>query len=105
MKKIDRAMTTSRCPVVTEKATSPPAQQGVLRGREQRPPSRKSRTPSEKLFDVKVKSVNPLLRRARPKCSSVICFQSDVKRAIVTLEEATASDVPPGYRELIRRCH
>ena len=55
-------------PVVTEKATVRlRAQQGCVQGCLQRRPSRRSRTRVEKLFDVKVKSVNTLVRKGKTK--------------------------------------
>jgi len=45
----------------------------------------------EKLFDVKVKSVNTLVRKGKHKPSAAARRAIDVKKAIVTLEEATAS--------------
>jgi large subunit ribosomal protein L23 len=45
----------------------------------------------EKLFDVKVKSVNTLVRKARSSVQGPVGQQSTTKRAIVTLEEVTPS--------------
>ena len=51
----------------------------------------------EKLFDVKVKSVNTLVRKGKVKAfSGRLGAQSDVKRAIVTLEEGHRIDVTTG---------
>jgi large subunit ribosomal protein L23 len=51
----------------------------------------------EKLFDVKVKSVNTLIREGKVKAfKGRIGQQSDVKRAIVTLEEGHRIDVTTG---------
>ncbi|HEX9072259.1 MAG TPA: 50S ribosomal protein L23, partial [Pseudolabrys sp.] len=51
----------------------------------------------EKLFDVKVKSVNTLTRPGKLKVfRNKIGQQSDVKRAIVTLEEGHKIDVTTG---------
>jgi Ribosomal protein L23 len=51
----------------------------------------------EKLFDVKVKNVNTLIRRGKVKVfKNRVGQQSDVKRAIVTLEEGHRIDVTTG---------
>ena len=51
----------------------------------------------EKLFDVKVKSVNTLVRKGKTKVfRGTFGSQSDVKRAIVTLEEGHRIDVTTG---------
>ena len=51
----------------------------------------------EKLFDVKVKSVNTLIRKGKKKVfKNRLGQQSDVKRAIVTLEEGHRIDVTTG---------
>ena len=51
----------------------------------------------EKLFDVKVKSVNTLHRRGKWKAfRGRYGLQSDTKRAIVTLEEGQKIDVTTG---------
>jgi large subunit ribosomal protein L23 len=51
----------------------------------------------EKLFDVKVKNVNTLTRKGKLKMfKNKLGQQSDVKRAIVTLEEGHRIDVTTG---------
>ena len=51
----------------------------------------------EKLFDVKVKNVNTLVRQGKVKVfKNKIGQLSDVKRAIVTLEEGHKIDVTTG---------
>ena len=51
----------------------------------------------EKLFDVKVKSVNTLIRKGKSKVfRGNFGSQSDVKRAVVTLEEGHRIDVTTG---------
>ena len=51
----------------------------------------------EKLFDVKVKSVNTLVRKGKHKAfRGRLGEQSDVKKAIVTLEEGHRIDVTTG---------
>ena len=49
------------------------------------------------MFDVKVKSVNTLVRKGKTKVfRGNLGSQSDVKRAIVTLEEGHRIDVTTG---------
>jgi large subunit ribosomal protein L23 len=51
----------------------------------------------EKLFDVKVKSVNTLVREGKVKTfKNKVGQLSDTKRAIVTLEEGHRIDVTTG---------
>jgi large subunit ribosomal protein L23 len=51
----------------------------------------------KKLFDVKVKSVNTLVRKGKTKVfRGSFGSQSDVKRAVVTLEEGHRIDVTTG---------
>ena len=51
----------------------------------------------EKLFDVKVKAVNTLVRKGKRKAfRGRPGVQSDVKKAIVTLEEGHRIDVTTG---------
>jgi len=51
----------------------------------------------EKLFDVKVKGVNTIVRKGKVKAfRGVVGNQSDTKRAIVTLEEGHRIDVTTG---------
>ena len=51
----------------------------------------------EKLFDVKVKSVNTHVRKGKVKAfKGTVGEQSDVKRAIVTLAEGHKIDVTTG---------
>ncbi len=51
----------------------------------------------EKLFDVKVKSVNTMVRKGKLKVfKGTRAHRSDVKKAIVTLEEGQSIDVTTG---------
>ena len=51
----------------------------------------------EKLFNVKVKAVNTHLRKGKMKTfKNIRARQSDVKRAVVTLEEGHSIDVTTG---------
>ncbi len=84
-------------PVITEKATHASEYNKVLfkvRGDATKPQIKEA---VEKLFDVKVKSVNTLVRKGKSKMfRGNFGSQSDVKRAIVTLEEGHRIDVATG---------
>ena len=84
-------------PVVTEKATLASEHNKVVfkvTGKATKPQIKEA---VEKLFDVKVKSVNTLVRKGTTKgCRGQFGSQSDVKRAIVTLEEGHRIDVTTG---------
>jgi len=84
-------------PVITEKATMASEHNQVVFkvAREATKPQIKEAV--EKLFDVKVKSVNTHIRKGKVKAPrGSIGVQSDVKRAIVTLEEGHRIDVTTG---------
>ena len=84
-------------PVITEKATiASDSNQFVFKvRREATKPQIKAAI--EKLFDVKVKSVNTLVRKGKTKVfRGQFGSQSDVKRAVVTLEEGHRIDVTTG---------
>ena len=84
-------------PVITEKATIASEQNKVtfkVAGTATKPQIKEA---VEKLFDVKVKSVNTLTRKGKTRMFRNIRGQrSDVKRAIVTLEEGHKIDVTTG---------
>ena len=84
-------------PVVTEKATLASEHNKVLfkvSGKATKPQIKEA---VEKLFDVKVKSVNTLVRKGKHKAfRGRFGEQSDVKKAIVTLEEGHRIDVTTG---------
>ena len=84
-------------PVITEKATTLSEQNKVVfkvRADATKPQIKEA---VEKLFDVKVKSVNTLTRPGKVKVfRNRFGQQSDVKRAIVTLEEGHRIDVTTG---------
>jgi large subunit ribosomal protein L23 len=84
-------------PVVTEKATLASEHNKVLfkvAGKATKPQIKEA---IEKLFDVKVKSVNTLVRKGKNKVfRGTYGAQSDTKRAIVTLEEGHRIDVTTG---------
>jgi len=84
-------------PVITEKATmaSEFNQVTFKVARDATKPEVKEAV--EKLFDVKVKSVNTLLRKGKTKrLRGFAGKQADFKKAIVTLEEGYSIDVTTG---------
>jgi len=84
-------------PVITEKATMASEHNKVLFKVRKDATKPQIKEAVEKLFDVKVKSVNTLIRGGKVKAfKNKIGRQSDVKRAIVTLEEGQRIDVTTG---------
>ena len=84
-------------PVITEKATALSDQNKVVFkvSRDATKPQIKEAV--EKLFDVKVKSVNTILTKGKVKMFRGTRGQrSDVKKAVVTLEEGQTIDVTTG---------
>lgn len=84
-------------PVVTEKSTMASEHNKVVfkvQGGATKPQIKEA---VEKLFDVRVKSVNTLVRKGKTKAfRGTFGTQSDVKRAVVTLEEGHRIDVTTG---------
>ena len=84
-------------PVITEKATNLSEQNKVIfrvRADATKPQIKEA---VEKLFDVKVKNVNTLVRKGKVKAfRGSLGIQSPSKRAIVTLEEGHRIDVTTG---------
>jgi large subunit ribosomal protein L23 len=84
-------------PVITEKATNLSEQNKVVfkvRSNATKPQIKEA---VEKLFDVKVKSVNTLVTKGKVKMFRGTRGQrSDVKKAVVTLEEGQTIDVTTG---------
>ena len=84
-------------PVITEKATIASDRNQVIfkvAGTATKPQIKEA---VEKLFDVKVKAVNTLVRKGKRKAfRGRPGVQSDVKKAIVTLEEGHRIDVTTG---------
>src|SRR6187431_3779159 len=84
-------------PVVTEKATTASEHNKVIfkvAGTATKPQIKEA---VEKLFDVKVKAVNTLVRKGKHKAfRGRPGVQSDVKKAVVTLEEGHRIDVTTG---------
>lgn len=84
-------------PVITEKATTASEQNKVLFKVAAKATKPQIKEAVEKLFDVKVKSVNMLVRKGKTKAfRGTFGTQSDSKRAIVTLEEGHRIDVTTG---------
>ena len=84
-------------PVITEKATMASEHNKVVFKVRKDATKPQIKEAVEKLFDVKVKSVNTLIRGGKVKASrGSRGVQSDTKRAIVTLEEGHRIDVTTG---------
>ena len=84
-------------PVITEKATAASEQNKVVFrvSRDATKPQIKAAV--EKLFDVKVLSVNTIVRKGKTKIfRGTRGQQSDVKNAVVTLAEGQRIDVTTG---------
>ena len=84
-------------PVITEKATVASEHNQVIFKVARNATKPQIKEAVEKLFDVKVKSVNTLVRKGKSKVfRGNFGSQSDVKRAVVTLEEGHRIDVTTG---------
>jgi large subunit ribosomal protein L23 len=84
-------------PVITEKATNASEQNKVIFKVAMDATKPQIKEAVEKLFDVKVKSVNTLRRRGKWKLfKGRVGRQSDTKRAVVTLQEGQKIDVTTG---------
>jgi len=84
-------------PVITEKATMASEHNKVTFKVRKNATKPQIKEAVEKLFDVKVKHVNTLIRGGKVKAfRNRTGQQSDVKRAIVTLEEGHRIDVTTG---------
>ena len=84
-------------PLITEKATNASEFNKVVFKVAMHATKPQIKEAVEKLFDVKVKSVNTLVRKGKTKAfRGTFGSQSDVKRAIVTLEEGHRIDVTTG---------
>src|SRR5690348_1421661 len=84
-------------PVITEKATLASERNQVIFKVAQKATKPQIKEAVEKLFDVKVKSVNTLVRKGKFKAfRGRPGQQSDLKKAIVTLEEGHRIDVTTG---------
>ena len=84
-------------PIITEKATNASEHNKVVFKVALTATKPQIKEAVEKLFDVKVKSVNTLRRQGKWKTfKGRLGQQSDTKRAIVTLEEGQTIDVTTG---------
>ena len=84
-------------PVITEKATLGSERSQVMFKVARNATKPQIKEAVEKLFDVKVKSVNTLVRKGKTKVfRGNLGSQSNTKRAIVTLEEGHRIDVTTG---------
>ncbi|BBE71698.1 50S ribosomal protein L23 [Oharaeibacter diazotrophicus] len=86
-----------RTPVITEKATILAESNKVVFNVAKTATKPEIKAAVEALFSVKVKSVNTLVRKGKVKrFKGTLGSQSDVKKAIVTLEEGQAIDITTG---------
>lgn len=84
-------------PVITEKATVLSEQNKVVFKVAKTATKPQIKQAVEKLFDVKVESVNTLVRKGKTKrFRGTLGQQSDVKKAVVTLAEGHTIDVTTG---------
>jgi large subunit ribosomal protein L23 len=86
-----------RSPVITEKATFASERNQVMFRVAMHATKPQIKEAVEKLFDVKVKQVNTLIRKGKVRTFRGVRGQlSDVKKAVVTLEEGHRIDVTTG---------
>ena len=86
-----------RSPVITEKSTAASEQDKVVFTVAKTATKEEIKAAVEALFKVKVKSVNTLVRKGKNKRFRGIPGRtSDIKRAIVTLQEGQSIDVTTG---------
>lgn len=84
-------------PVVTEKATSASEHNQVVFKVRKDSTKPQIKAAVEKIFGVKVKSVNTLIRMGKIKrFKGTVGQQSDVKKAVVTLVEGESIDITSG---------
>lgn len=84
-------------PVITEKATMASEFNQVIFRVAPNATKPQVKEAIEKLFDVKVKAVNTLIRKGKTKrFRGIAGRQGDFKKAIVTLEEGHSIDVTTG---------
>jgi large subunit ribosomal protein L23 len=86
-----------RSPIITEKATFASERNQVIFRVAPHATKPQIKEAVEKLFDVKVKSVNTLIRKGKLRnFKGKRAMLSDVKNAVVTLEEGHRIDVTTG---------
>ena len=86
-----------RSPVITEKATLASESSQVIFNVARGASKPDIKAAVEQLFGVKVKAVNTLVRKGKKKTfRGITALQSDVKKAIVTLEDGQTIDVTTG---------
>jgi large subunit ribosomal protein L23 len=84
-------------PVITEKSTNASEFNKVVFKVRLNATKPQIKDAVEKLFDVKVKGVNTIVRKGKVKAfKGVVGNQSNTKRAVVTLEEGHRIDVTTG---------
>lgn len=84
-------------PVITEKSTNASEHNKVVFKVRIDATKPQIKDAVEKLFDVKVKGVNTIVRKGKVKAfKGVMGTQSNTKRAVVTLEEGHRIDVTTG---------
>ena len=86
-----------KSPVITEKATMASEANQVIFKVAGTASKTEIKAAVEKLFNVKVRAVNTLVRKGKKKAfRGIVSMQRDSKRAIVTLEEGHSIDVTTG---------
>lgn len=86
-----------KSPAITEKATMVSANNQVVFNVARDATKPQIKAAVEKLFGVKVKAVNTLLRKGKFKrFKGRAAVQSDVKKAVVTLAEGQTIDIMTG---------
>ena len=84
-------------PVITEKSTMASEANQVMFNVAKNATKPEIKQAVEALFEVKVKSVNTLVRKGKQKrFRGIMGKRSDVKKAVVTLEEGQSIDVTTG---------
>lgn len=94
MSNVIKAYDVIRSPVITEKATFASEVNQVIFNVARTATKPEIKAAVEQLFNVKVKAVNTLVRKGKKKAfRGMVSLQSDVKKAIVTLEAGHTIDV------------
>ncbi len=84
-------------PIITEKATASSEHNKVIFKVRKDATKPQIKAAVERLFDVKVETVNTLVRKGKAKnFKGVKGVQSDIKKAVVTLAEGHTIDVTTG---------